>query len=497
MIAAAPPAPPPMATPIAKPVSKPVPKPVVAKPVASIPQDPPAPAPMARPTPPKLGSHPAIYIVGGLTALTMAIGVSLAVFYGPWRAQPAPEPQPPDKNTLAKAGDKSGPGKQQPIDEPEEPEPGDEVKELFEDCVVTRTVGEPYLEGEQVRVRMDFECVDPRGSIKELKVVVWTGDVAAPKPVSWRKPARRRGDGPRTDVPVTYKDGRGSVEVPLPPLPKDHMYWLQPVLVNAPGKAQWLEVAPWEPLAPPLERRPALLAHRLDGPMRKAQLSSQASVTVSDDTYDFGLHADLEETVKPDGNGAALHVRWTRVRFEFATNGIPAIVEKVLGEALDATAKTPSTWRLDPAGTVGKHTVDLGDLEPTVRKDAAELLGRLADGFDLASLQLPNRELQPLESWTQQRTWNKATLDLTAVYEGRRFHEKREEAHLKLHGTLQGADKDNVGTVEGTALVDLKNGFVMKAELKIETNLIVPFVAPGGLPGQGVLEVRLTRDPAK
>lgn len=468
-------------------------------------------APMVRPSLPARGSSWALYIVGAVAVLTMIAGVSLALFYGPWRAQPTPAPQPlpkSDKIALKKDGEaptKPAAGKKKPIEEPEEPPeppPGDDVKELFENCVVTRTLGEPYLDGEQVKVRMDFQCVDPSQSIKEMKVVVWTGDVGAPKPSSLRKPAKRTGDGPRTEIPVSYKAGRGTVDVPLPPLPKDKMYWLQPVLVNAPGKAQWLEVEPWEPAAPPLERRPALLAHKIDAHERKGHIESQATVTVRDGTgkpflFNFGVHADVNETVKAPTDVAMLHVRWSRVRFDYAQDGIPALVEKVLGPALAATSKLDSTWRLDTAGTVSKRAVSLDGLPADLRKEVSELDERLAQALDLLSLRLPNRELQPLESWTDKRPWNKATLDLTAAYEGRRVHQKREEAYVTLRGALKGSGTDKDGRVDGTALVDLKHGFVMKAELKLETDILVPFISPGNVQGRGVLEVRLTRDPAK
>lgn len=465
---------------------------------------------MVRPSRPVRGSSWALYVVGGVTGLTMIAGVSLALFYGPWRAQP-PALQPPsmgDKVALRKDGEtpiKPAAVKKKRIDEPDEPlepPPGDDVKALFEDCVVTRTLGEPYLDGGQVKVHMDFHCVDPLQSVKEMKVVVWTGDVAAPKPASLRKPARRRGDGPRMEVPVSYKDGRGSVDVPLPPLPKDQMYWLQPVLVHAPGKAQWLDVEPWEPAAAPLERRPAVLAHRIDPSERQGQLTSQAKVTVRDGAgkafvFNFGVHTDMNEMIKPQADAAMLYVRWHRVRFEFAQDDIPALVEKVLGPALDAASQINSTWRLEPAGAIGKRMVKLDDLPPELRKQVAELDERLAQAFELAALRLPNREVQPLESWANQRPWNKTTLDLTATYEGRRVQQKREEAYVTLRGTLKGNGKDKDGQVEGTALVDLKNGFVMKVEMKLETNILVPFISPGNVQGRGVLEVRLTRAPVK
>jgi hypothetical protein len=292
------------------------------------------------------------------------------------------------------------------------------------------------------------------------------------------------------------------VEVPLPPLPMDKMYWLQPVLVNAPGKAQWLDVEPWEPAAPPLERRPASLVHKIDANERKGQLSSEGKVTVRDGrdetfTFDFAVHSDFDETVKPQTDAATLHVRWQRVRFEFAQDDVPRFVEKILGPALDATSEINSTWRLEPAGGVSNREIKLDDLPADLRKEVAVLDERLAQAYELASLQLPNRDVKPLESWTTKRTWNKTTLELTATYEGRRLHQKREEAYVSLRGTIKGAGKDKDGKVEGTALVDLKNGFVMKVELKMQTNVLVPFISTGNVQGRGSMEIRLSRDPAK
>src|SRR5262249_21323977 len=128
-----------------------------------------------------------------------------------------------------------------------EPDPVDDgADDLFEDCVVTRAMGEPYRDGQQTKVRLDFTCVDPQKLIKEIKVVVWTGDIGAPKAASSRAPRVRAGDTPREETAVPLKQNRGAVDVPLPTLPKDKMYWLQPVLVHASGKMQWLAVEPWE-----------------------------------------------------------------------------------------------------------------------------------------------------------------------------------------------------------------------------------------------------------
>ncbi|GEM_PF-7091408 len=484
----------------------------IAAPPAGGKQAAPAAVPLARPVSPaatlawagragrcRSGSNIAIYVVAGVVALTMLTGVALAIFFWPGREQTRPQSKAPaqaDKAQSEKEVSKPAPAKKV---EPPPPEPEPDLDVEPPPPLLARTMSEWYVDGAGSKVRLDFIGLDPAAPVKELKVVVWTGEVGAPKPASWRSPRVRPGDDVRQEVAVPYQEGRGTVEVPLPPLPKDKVYWLQPMLVDAAGKQQWLAVEPWEPAAPPLERRPALLAHKIEASQRKIHLNTQATVTVRDVTgkpyvFNIGVRADADEQLKADADAASLQVRWVRVQFDFAQDGIPALVEKVLGAALDAAPKIKSTWRLDPAGTVSKRTVSLDDVPAAVRKEVAEFDERLAQALDLLSLHLPNRELKALESWSHQRLWNKTTLDLTATYEGRRSHQMRDEAYLSVRGTCKGAGNSKDGKVEGTALVDLRTGFVMKAELKVETEIVVPFISREEVRGPGVLEVKLTRE---
>ena len=458
--------------------------------------------PVAAPVPVRhRKSSAGLYVVAGVCVATMVTGISLAIFYRPGRQATPPANAQANADKLTSEKETVNAASPKKIDEPPlEPEPEPDVEPPAP--LLARRMSEWYVDGDAKKVRLDFNSLDPAATIKELKVIVWTGEVAAPKPASWRSPRVRRGDDPRQEVAVPFKDGRGSVEVTLPPLPKDKMYWLQPTLVDGAGKQQWLAVEPWEPSAPPLERRPALLVHKIEAGERKTQLSSQASVTVRDRTgqpivLQIGVHADVVETIKPDAVAGLLQVKNARVRFDFTQDDVPVFVEKLLGPALAAAPKINSTWRLDPAGTVSKRVVNLDDVPAGVRKEVSEFDERLAQAFDLLSLHFPNRELQALESWTHQRPWHKSTLELTATYEGRRDHQGRDEAYLSLRGKVAGAGKHKDGKVEGMALVDLKNGLVMKAELKVETEIVVPFSSREEVRGPGLLEVRLEREPAK
>jgi len=512
----------------------------VAKPVAAVPVAPLARTVAAATIAPAVRSGPrrpktpwTLYIVSAAVIATMAVGISLAVFFFRPGREPSPSPQAKgDPPKAKKNADKSTAAKKPNVDPPEPDTVDDGADDLFEDCVVTRAIGEPYRDGQQTKVRLEFSCVDPQKLIKEIKVAVWTGDIGAPKAASSRPPRVRAGDSPREEIAVPLKQNRGAVEVSLPTLPKDKMYWLQPVLVHTSGKMQWLAVEPWEPIAPPLERQPATLKHQFAGGDRKVQLSSLAAVALSEEgrskPYKFkvDLTADLDETVssrpleggassspplpggasssppleggaRGGGGDAILRVKYRRIQFEFARNGIPFLITERFDPALTAMSRLAASWRLDPTGTLSKPAIKLDGLDEDVRDDITEFHNRLALAMELANLEFPNRDLSPLQTWTSKRSWNKTTVEMTATYEGRRINQNRDEAFVTIRGTIKSAGFSKTGQLEGTASIDLKNGFVMRADLKAETALTVPFIGADNLSALGVLEVKMTRDAAK
>jgi hypothetical protein len=493
------------AAPVAKLVAAVAPVAPLARPVAAATI---APAVHAGPRKPK--TPWALYIVSAAVISTMAVGISLAVYFFRPGREPSPSPHAKgDPPKAKKDGDKSTAAKKPSVDPPEPDLMDDGADDLFEDCVVTRAMGEPYRDGQQTKVRLEFTCVDPQKLIKEIKVVVWTGDIGAPKAASSRPPRVRAGDSPREEIAVPLKQNRGAVDVLLPTLPKDKMYWLQPVLVHASGKMQWLAVEPWEPIAPPLERQSATLKHQFAAAERKVQLSSLATVPLAEEgskPYKFkvDLTADLDETFSSPpleggarGGDAVLRVKYRRIQFEFARNGIPFLITERCDPALTAMSKLAASWRVDSTGTLSKPTVKLDSLDEDLRDDITEFHNRLALAMELANLEFPNRELSPLASWTFKRLWNKATVDVTATYEGRRINQNRDEAFVTIRGTIKSPGAGKTGQLEGTASIDLKNGFVMRADLKAETALTVPFIGADNLSAMGVLEVRMTREAAK
>ncbi|MCS7046608.1 MAG: serine protease, partial [Gemmataceae bacterium] len=375
--------------------------------------------------------------------------------------------------------------------------PANFLSDLVDGRVVARTLGEPYRDGAHTKVRLDFVCADPLSRIKELKVVVWTGDLSAPKSASWKPPRPRPGDGPRTEIAVDYQGGRGSVDILLPELPKDKVYWLQPVLVNGSGRARWLAVEPWEPLAPPLERRPARFAHRTEPATRKTQLTTRGVVTVLDDKakphlFDMTWRADLAETIEP-GNGAAkLRLKFERLGVDFLHDGLPQFAPAAFLPADQAAGKLDAAWHLAADGTLSQRSGTLEAVAAADRKLVKEFYDRLVAARELLAVPLPQGELKPLETWTSKRRWSNYHLDLEGTYEGRRLHDQREEAYVSFRGMLTGIGVRSLGHVEGHGWLDLAKGHWFKIELNLEADIWVPFVSPTEVKALGRLEARLS-----
>src|SRR5262249_60099509 len=131
----------------------------------------------------------------------MVRGVWLAIFF--WRGGERAPPQPRAQAKTNKQKTEPEPNKATPskkVEPAPEPEPEPDVEPP--PSLLARTMSEWYLDGTEPKVRIDFKGLDPDESVKELKVIVWTGDVAAPKAASWRAPRVRPGPPGRQEGAV-------------------------------------------------------------------------------------------------------------------------------------------------------------------------------------------------------------------------------------------------------------------------------------------------------
>jgi tetratricopeptide (TPR) repeat protein len=164
------------------------------------------------------------------------------------------------------------------------------------------------------------------------------------------------------------------------------------------------------------------------------------------------------------------------------------------------------TYTTNPFGLLWQRTVPAlpAAVPLNVRLDYAELVNQISNTYEMTCLSLPNRQVQPLESWQTRvpvllinplsvANQKKEFVDLivTCTYLGRRVHQEQDQAVITLSGTVHGRNagpQSATGTVRGMVHVLIEQGFVSKAKMTVESES-----GDGDMTVAHAVEVSLTR----
>jgi S1-C subfamily serine protease len=365
--------------------------------------------------------------------------------------------------------------------------PGDFVWSAIHGRVHAARAGYPVQDGKQVKMSYELTLLDPLQKIRGAKVEYWYGPPGPARPQTRVKPAALPGDGSRRALDLPCKDGKARGDLVLPPPQAGKILFTQPLLITAQGEAVWAMAKPHLPQAT-LERKPALLAARNEVANRKLRLDAHLHLN------DLGksgslVEADVAEDLRPDGQGAVAGLRYNRVR---AGGGMWQLDAR-RSRAARAMKGGASVFILDAAGEPSQPRQEFSkeSNNASFMGETVQLQTELAQAFRLASIPLPNRQLNPGDTWKTQRTVSlstavpeQATLDIGCIYEGTRQRGGRAEAVITVAGTARtAAEQDHrvEGTVHGQAIFDLATGQFTTA--RIEANLVMDLsVGPIGGP---------------
>jgi hypothetical protein len=427
--------------------------------------------------------------------------------------------------------------------------PGERVTAILKGRVSDFLIGLPVTDGAKVSVPVRLEMIDPLkpSRIKSVAVNVWTGNRGEQVPASSKEPTARPGDSPHQRVELNYSEGIAQGEVPLPELPRNKVYWLQPVFVSN-GETCWEEGKAHD-LKPELalQRQPATL--RLKPSSGTRTLTVQLKNTVrfgSDDEEEIKLSslADFHErTASADATGGfTTRMEFARVKYEMTV----LKEKKVPTDVLDLIEKNMSRlnglMRFDSHGNPKEYGLDLAKLAsaPLVRparegsiqtpaapggrrgaiaaalsednREAVKQLSKFLEPFlqaaEMDAISLPNDDnCPPDKSWTAvgDRTFPMALpgesspekVTWTYKYLGQRTRNGRAEAVLSLDGVIHGAGEQESGggLVTGTAVVDIATGQATSVETRAVID--VEFRANASAKGQrgiATLVTHLTRE---
>ena len=365
--------------------------------------------------------------------------------------------------------------------------PADFVTRVLAGGISEQGFGTPFSGGAgRIAIPVRLTALDPLRRIRKVEIDVWTGSAGDSPPATDKEPQARPGDGPRTRVPATLMGGVFTADVPLPPLPAGQFYWSQPVIANSAGVTTWASAhaIPFDP-AVVIERKSAMLRFKAPtGPIQHTlHMTSNTTINAfgGEQAGEMSQKMDLYvlETLAPDTRGLGTGVRLYL--------GRPRFTRESAGKVLDAPAAIGEyITRFHPSYLViGDNSVkEFGrptsfvSVPPPHRKQVTELFEAVCNTWEVTSVPLPNRTVQPQDTWPGKIPMlvsigpkkEARTLDLTCTYEGTRTVDGVEQGYVLLAGVVRGVGKnvgDIYGKVAGHAHVNLDTGGLTQVKTTI------------------------------
>lgn len=368
--------------------------------------------------------------------------------------------------------------------------PAAKVRAITEGGFMEAKYGEPFLDRGARHLPVHFSCLDPMNRIKEMRVEVWVGGAGPARLPSAVKPEPEPGDSARTSHAITYRDGIGKLDVPLPPLAPGQVYWLQPVLVTPKGTRWGPAQATMQTLAF-LERKPADLTINFTAQKQRfSTLSSVYTVTEAFGKLKFvdsqQVNAEFYEVLFPDeyrGKPAA------RVKTAFGALSLgifrdgKRVTHPELPRGLGIVRTMPPTCVIQDTNEIGNFiTVSLAPTHP-LREMVSDLNHMVQNPLEAATIKMPNQIVQPMQTFPAKsmmlfRETQKGgkvrsifvDLMLTCTYQGTRVRDGREEALITFVGNLEGRNefKGKIdGQLSGKIGFDVAGRFLSLVQLKI------------------------------
>jgi hypothetical protein len=349
--------------------------------------------------------------------------------------------------------------------------------------------------------------IDPRSRVREVALDVWTGNEPAEgrrtRPPADSQPAAERGDSRRLRAKLTYENRVARGEVVLPALKPGQVYWVQPNWVSAGGQARWAAANTWAPPkdSPPVSRKPALLALRTRAPggMHDLVVSATNTFRLSGSEEDedeapllMRSRVTLQEKPSVYGAGVVLNLHYreaSRVRVidkkeeqDGSLNNIRHLLPQLRAQVLMDNRGDLTGTIIDPAlaNSFARSPFNRGNWDTIQQFHEMVWQGMRT----LSVTPLPGRQVRPAYKWKGTRPvlleapvregfnhFPPAQLDLTYTYVGQRKNAAgRDEAVIDIEGLLHGGPSGG-GKAAGSALLDLGNGQVSRADLAVTLDL--------------------------
>jgi predicted Zn finger-like uncharacterized protein len=352
--------------------------------------------------------------------------------------------------------------------------PSEYVIHLLQGRILKVLPGQSVLSGGGIRQPITAMVADPLKRLRSVEADVFVGRKPDPakgersiRPAPEKDPQPVEGDGPRATVSLTYDPDktvqlgeayRASGEVSLPVIKDNEVYWFQPHYQTKDGKSRWAEAIVLEMGRYPVEARPAHLAimHKPDmtpGAARRVELDSRQALSFETEAgggggNDLGLKASLtEKTRSVEKNGDA-KVRIQYTDLHLADTDDDSMIRKQLRGVMETVKGLGVEVTVTKDGKYVNPTPDFANVPQQARPILRSFNNQIMNALEAMALGLPDKDLQPGESWTIEthfsinvgRGVRNATFRETCTYVGTRTRDDREEAVIDISGGIVKSD---------------------------------------------------------
>lgn len=389
--------------------------------------------------------------------------------------------------------------------------PGDFVHTILDGRVAEFGLESPYLDGGALKSNVRLVCIDPLNRIREARVEVWTGAMGKGRPPTSEKPAAEAGDSERQSYAIVLKNGEGSIDIPVAPLPEGKVYYFQPVVVNGSDKTKWAGCGPYVPPAgPPFERRAAELRQKLGIDKRTLSLKSSSKLKIpgveKTKTIAFNMQVDLMEQLRVAGGTTQANLSYRRARMGFDIDGFSPPRSKTMQMALAGLAFVSQEFTIDSFGNPTRSISNMAAVPALIKEDVADLHDQIVESLGAITIPVPNRLVNPRETWTGVRPLmlvnegkpEMAQMEMVYTYDGCRKIGGRDMARISFTGRVIGAkgkEGASGGKVDGTAIFDVADGYVTDARVDVSFDMDMRFRDGEVVPGLGTLRAEAKRVP--
>lgn len=381
--------------------------------------------------------------------------------------------------------------------------------------------GIAYSSGDKVHIPIRIKCLDPLNRLQNVGIASWIGNPAASLQRSYRKPGKEKppaepGDRDYSEVMLKYdnKTKTATGEVILPRKPDGTVYWLQPFYSNPIVSRYYDPASIYTKTNEPAERIPTNISYRnAAGKSRVVTMSTAASrgeeaAGEGEHKQDralrrFGLTV-AEDVLPPDAND---NVQAGKLRLRFLSVDMPRVVTgnstqdlmpKILFARINEEVKKCGAVALvNKEGEIYKHVINTVNVpSPSDKYFIGVFTSSAMDSLDATSIKLPNKDMNPDETWTSTKDFEQVIQDApptddegkqipgskipeprkyryqesrTYKYVGIRTREGRKEAMVLVEGKMSRAPGVNYGangSIKGWAAVDLNTGVVLEATIE-------------------------------